>query len=546
MRSKIFIPAILLVLATSAAFSQGWTFARNAGGTGDDSGDRVTLDREGNSYVTGVFSGTANFDGTSLVGPGKSNLYLAKYGPEHQLRWANTIAYTSAPAGILATGIAIDNSGNIYLGGTFTKDITLGGTKRNSLGASDMYLLKVDRDGKFIWGKTPGGNNTAGQDVIAALGIDSLGNCYVTGNYDSSATFDGITITAPRAYEMFIAKYDSSGKALWARSAGGEGAFHFGQGIFVDNMGNSYITGRFSGGLLLGQFSFVVTDGQQKAFIARADPDGNFVWAKQIGTGNYYGSGNDVVVDNDGKVSVCGFFRGTILLGDSTYSSNGGFTSAALFVQYDRNGEYLWSVRSYRDEANTLAERICVDDQGTVFSTGTFHGTVQFGSITMTSPNASSNTFVVAFGPHGDYRLVTQVAGTNGAFGTGIAAGGNGDCLVTGMFSNSATAGSLHLQSFGGMDMFVAGFSLNGASVDNSGDEISPDLHLYPNPAGDRVRLNGAALHGRIEIFSIDGVPFMTADDAENIDISTLPAGTYFVRAGGRFCKLIKSGSFGK
>ncbi|MDB5033857.1 MAG: hypothetical protein JWQ98_1098 [Chlorobi bacterium] len=546
MRPMIFIPAIMLVFVTSAAFSQGWTFARNAGGVGDDSGDRIAMDNEGNSYVTGVFTGTAAFGGISLTGPGKSNLYLAKYGPDHQIRWASTVAYTSAPSGIIASGIAIDNSGNTYLGGIFTKDITFDGNKRGSIGASDMYLLKLNPEGKFIWGRTPGGNNTVGQDAIAALALDSAGNCYITGNYDSTATFGTITVTASRAYEMFVAKYDSSGNALWVRSAGGDGTYHFGQGISVDKAGNSYLTGRFSGGMLLGQFSFVVTDGQQKAFIAKADPEGNFLWAKQIGTGNYYGGGNDVVVDHDGKVSVCGFFRGTILLGDSTYVSNGGFTSAALFVQYDREGEYLWSARSYRDQANTFAERICVDGTGTVFATGTFNGTVQFGSTSMTSPNASSNTFVVAFGSQGVYRLVTQVAGTNGALGNGIAATGDGNCAVTGSFFDSATMGSLHLQSFGGLDMFVAGFSLKGASVDNPEGRPTTGLMLYPNPASDIVRLNGAELQGRVEIFSIDGVRRLATDNTENIDISALPDGTYFLHAGGDVCKLIKIGSSSK
>src|SRR5262245_31027845 len=100
---------------------------------------------------------------------------------------------------------------------------------------------------ELYWAKSP----TGGAQGFG-VAVDSSGNSYVTGTYFGTLTFapgaPGVTVTAPsgNGSDIFVAKYDSSGTAVWARSAGGVGN-DTGQGIAVDGSGNSYVTGQFGG-----------------------------------------------------------------------------------------------------------------------------------------------------------------------------------------------------------------------------------------------------------------------------------------------------------
>ena len=73
----------------------------------------------------------------------------------------------------------------------------------------------------WAWIKSAGGTSYNG-DQAHGIALDANGNSYVTGYFVGSATFGSTTLTsAGSSKDVFVAKYDASGNAQWAKSAGG-------------------------------------------------------------------------------------------------------------------------------------------------------------------------------------------------------------------------------------------------------------------------------------------------------------------------------------
>ena len=137
----------------------------------------------------------------------------------------------------------------------------------------------------WIWAKSAGGNQA---DIVNCIETDAGGNIYVTGFFESdTVNFGSFKLPNKGVNDIFIAKYDSSGNVLWAKSAGGVDA-DWGHGIISDDTGNTYITGFFKSDSLA--FDNIVLNnpnqsGSQAIFLVKFDPSGNVLWAKTIGGG---------------------------------------------------------------------------------------------------------------------------------------------------------------------------------------------------------------------------------------------------------------------
>jgi hypothetical protein len=123
---------------------------------------------------------------------------------------------------------------------------------------------------------------------------------------------------------IFIAKYDSSGNALWGRTPGGAG-YDFGQSICTDASGNAFVTGYFISSFLnFGGYPVVNSfTGNNDAFIAEYDGNGNALWAQGIGSqGNEYGMG--ICANAVGDIYLTGYFESYSLnFGGNIFTNNG-------------------------------------------------------------------------------------------------------------------------------------------------------------------------------------------------------------------------------
>ncbi len=362
-----------------------YVWAKKIGGTGLDIAMSIVADASNNIYVTGIFSGTVDFDpgaGTAnLTSAGLRDIFVAKYDTNGNYIWAKRMGGASNDSGL---GLKLDAGGNVYTTGNYqgTADFDPGAGTVNltSVGNEDVFVSKLDSNGNFVWAKGMGGT---GQDQGRGIAVSASGNVYTIGIFNGTADFDPgagtANLTSAGFDDVFISKLDSSGNFVWAKRIGGTD-YEEGTAIAMDTEENIYTTGKY---LLTVDFdpgagTFNLTSaGQDDIFVSKLDSNGNFVWAKSMG-GTDFERGESIVLDANNNVYLTGVFVGTADFdpGAGTFNLTG--PGGDVFISIlNQNGGFITAKRmggaSY-DSGNAIT----LDAQDNILVTGSFYETADF------------------------------------------------------------------------------------------------------------------------------------------------------------------------
>ncbi len=370
-----------------------FVWAKSFGGTGNDFSQCVAIDATGNIYLTGNYTGTVDFDAGvgvfNLVSVGLADMFISKLDASGNFVWAKSMGGTNNE---YSNSIAVDASGNIIAAGNYAGtadfDPNAGTVNLVSVGGDDLFVVKLDASGNFVWAKSMGGIGSEWGDSVV---LDDSGNIYTTGNYAQTADFDPnagtANLTTAGMDDIFVSKLDASGNYVWAKSMGGL-LTDFANGMNVDASGNVYTIGNYEGTADFDPSAGVAnltTAGTGDIFISKLDANGNFIWAKSMG-GTLSDYGGDVKIDLAGNVYSIGFFAATADFDPSAATSN--LISAGdndIFIsKLDINGNFVW-VKSIGGTGTDNAASICIDPLGKIiYTAGKFSGTVDF------DPNAGT------------------------------------------------------------------------------------------------------------------------------------------------------------
>ena len=295
-------------------------WARQFGAASGDVSYSVTVDAGGNVYTVGSFQGTTDFDpgaGTSnLVSAGLNDVFVVKLDSAGDLVWAKSAGSASADVGY---NVHVDGSGNVYSSGFFQStadfDPGAGTSSLTSTGLYDTFAWKLSSSGSLVWAKGWGGT---GNEYAAGAALDSSGNYYTTGYFESVSDFDPgagtASITPFGGTDAFISKIDANGNLVWARQFGGT-SFDFSAGVAVDQAGNVCSTGYFMGTADFdpgaGTNNLSATGSTADIFVAKLNSAGEHVWAQSL-NGASGESGNATAFDSGGDCYVAGYYMGTV------------------------------------------------------------------------------------------------------------------------------------------------------------------------------------------------------------------------------------------
>jgi hypothetical protein len=273
------------------------------GGSGWDLADHVDVDAAGNAFVTGLI----DIDGAR-------DLFVARLdATSGNTTWYRQLVDSgSFYWGEGRGGIALDNSGNVLVSGSFagsvdfdpgpgTYTLTSGG--RSVQPSEAGFVLKLSSAGNFVWADVFQASQWS-HSKAGSLGVDAANNVYVMGTFDDTVDFDPskkkLTLSTPGDADIFVAKLNSAGSLMWARSMGSNQ--HDGQrgDMTVDAAGNVYLTADV--GALASFGSITLTDGGTA--VAKLDSSGTFLWAVSIaGT-----SPTGIALDGSGNLTIVGIF----------------------------------------------------------------------------------------------------------------------------------------------------------------------------------------------------------------------------------------------
>ncbi|HRG01014.1 MAG TPA: T9SS type A sorting domain-containing protein [Bacteroidia bacterium] len=363
-----------------------FVWAKKIGGTSYDYSKSIFVDINGNIFIIGNFKGSANFDpgntNITLTSSGIDDIFISKFDSLGNHKWTKKIGGLYGDIGQKITG---DKNGNIYCTGYFTGtvDFDPGTTvyNLNYIAGNDIFILKLNTNGDFVWVKQQGGNSI---DQGLDINIDNSGYIYTTGVFQSTADFDPGTsiynLTSTGGSDVFISKLDSTGRFVWARKIGGTST-DLANSISIDASNNIYITGYFWGTSDFDPSNTVynlTSTGLSDIFISKFDSAGNYLWAKKMG-GTSYDQALSVINDSIGHVFTTGYFSGTCDFDPSNDTLNliSIGASDSFISCLDSLGNSVWA-KSYGSTFNDVGYGLSSKISGSLYSCGGFQGTIDF------------------------------------------------------------------------------------------------------------------------------------------------------------------------
>ncbi len=230
------------------------------GGSDIEGASGIILDVSGNIYITGS---------TSSFGAGEEDAFIAKFDSSGNSLMNITWGGSDKDWG---EGIALDDSGNIYITGLTDYGTWWG----------DAFIAKFNSSGDSIMNITWGGND---QDYGESIALNDSGNIYITGYTESFGAGEA---------DAFIAKFNSSGNSVMNITWGGSDDDQ-GKDIILDGLGNIYITGY--------TYSFGSSHGD--AYVAKFNSHGNPIRIVTWGGVNHDG-GYGIALDDSGNTYITG------------------------------------------------------------------------------------------------------------------------------------------------------------------------------------------------------------------------------------------------
>ena len=402
--------------------------------------------------------------------------------PPGAFQWSRNFSNTSNAYG---QSVAIDSrTGNVIIAGYFTGTVDFGNGPVTSSGSYDIYVAAYSSSGTYQWAKRFGNSFP---NYAYSVAVDGNSNVFVTGAFQGTVDFGKGPLTSTGGYDIFVAKFSSSGATSWTKRLGSS-IDDYGYGIAVDGTGDVLCTGFFQGTVDFGS-GIPLTSSGMDTFVAKfSGNDGSYRWA-----GNFLSNSSDVgysiATDSSGDVFVTGAFMSAIRFGSSTLYSAGGYDIFLLKLT-GTNGTYMWAKR-LGGTSNDLSYSVAVDSSNNVVITGNFVGTVDFGGGPISCANGSGEVFLAKYsGLNGSHLWSRGFSSSSSSAGYGIAVDKyTNDIVVTG-----TAVGTV---DFGGGPVTIASPSMFMAKYSYAGTYLMSYLWskrfgaVTYNAAGEGVAIDG-------------------------------------------------------
>lgn len=304
-------------------------WVKTFGGNNNEFTRGICTDNNGEIYVVGTTyndslspidfdpnAGVSNVSGVGLIT--STNNFVLNLDSSGQYHWAHI--FGSLGFDYISSITALGQE--LIMGGSFesTTDFDFGPNveqETNNQG-EDLFLLKTDLDGNYVWHevfKTPGTATT-----ITSVDYDNSGNIYFTGYYSDSLQVQNQTFYSEGLSDMFVGKMDGSGSLEWLNSYGGTGNDLL-NSVSLNNTGEVFAAGMISSEI---DFQAVNQDinydsGADLIFL-KLNSTGDESYAKSVG-----GAANEeataIISNDDGSFYSTGMFQVNVDFDSDTLSS---------------------------------------------------------------------------------------------------------------------------------------------------------------------------------------------------------------------------------
>ena len=188
----------------------------------DDRGLDIITDNLNNVYVCGQFSDTIQFQNThnNMI---MNASFIIKYNATGQEQWFRKATGVFS----IPYSMVMDNANKIYITGDFQGTYTFFGSASNSFingtYTNKAFLMKIDNNGNFIWGKSESSSNYVSGKKVA---LDAQQDPYIFGEFgctmnEYSDAYGPGVFNSIGFGDLFITKYNNTGTRQWFKHYGG-------------------------------------------------------------------------------------------------------------------------------------------------------------------------------------------------------------------------------------------------------------------------------------------------------------------------------------
>lgn len=387
------------------------------------------------------------------------------------VQWVKSGIHSGANLNPVSVGV--DELGNVFTALIISDTFNFSGYQYVPI-TPELFIAKVNIDGDLLWVKRV--DSVTAINTRVYISVRSNGSFFLSGSFSQYLNFGGCPEITSNYQNFYVASFDSSGNAIWARSTGNNNDFNASinvVSISSDAYSNVYVGAKYYGNsLTIGTEVMAAPPTLSEAsFIVKFDKDGAFQWAKELNsTPNFLSSSafvwlTSLRASDQGNTYLYGAFKG-----DLTVATNNVLSSTIyeyFIIKYDPDGNAVWS-KKIGCNGDCLPGVMELDLEENLFVTGSYHIELLLGNIVFSEPS-QHHSFVLKYSSNGILLKASEVPDGNDQFlyaydlnnnignGSGVDAAGN--FYLTGTYTGNLQLGTYSLSNSGNRDVYVVKYN---------------------------------------------------------------------------------------
>lgn len=350
-------------------------------------------DKEGNQYLISEYSDSINPNPEEtefVIGvPAGRNTLLQKIDQDGNLLWTgNWISVYQPIEPLTFMDMVADDDGNLYFLGNLRYTIDIDPTETvNTLsspsGYTDIFVLKLNSEGEFLWCEVFGGDDEEhARSIELNLDNELIISGFFYGDIDFNPADDIDGFSPEGADDIFLLSLDADGGYIWSKSFSGSGLENAND-MEIDSDGNIWLAISFFEDLDvnpdLDEELIVTSLGFYDAVLLKLDADANY-----LSNYVYHGDGHEIIIAietaSDGSCFILGSFSSPEVdldpsAGTDIYTWEHGVIKPNYFMQkFNPTGDLIWTRVFNSDQINVLDFELA--ESGNIHVSGDYFGMV--------------------------------------------------------------------------------------------------------------------------------------------------------------------------